>query len=128
MDYGVRLNTSVFVPAVPVPQSGWPAIVFVHGLGGSKPATAARRAAVRGYVSLAYTVRGQGRREGGHPSEGVSTPVGEWEAQDLRAMLTWLRAHHPVNPDRIGITGGSQGGLHSWMAVAHGMGVSAAIP
>lgn len=128
MDDGVRLNTSVFIPDGPEPRSGWPAIVFVHGLGGSKTIAAARRAAGRGYVGLAYTVRGQGRREGGHPSDGLSTPVGDREAQDLRAMLAWLQEQHPVNPDRIGITGSSQGGLHAWMALAHGMRVAAAIP
>ena len=128
MDDGVRLNTSVFVPDGPEPPNGWPAIVFVHGLGGSKTSAAAQRASRRGYVGLAYTVRGQGRREGGHPSDGVSTPVGDREARDLRAMLAWLQEQYPVNPDRIGITGSSQGGLHAWMAVAHGMGVAAAIP
>lgn len=35
MDDGVQLNTSVFIPDGPAPPSGWPAIVFVHGLGGS---------------------------------------------------------------------------------------------
>ena len=126
MDDGVRLDTSVFVPDGPEPPNVWPAIVFVHGLGGSKASAAAQRAARRGYVGLAYTVRGQGRREGGHPSDGVSKPVGDREAQDLHAMLAWLQEKYPVNPDRIGITGRSQGGLRAWMAVAHGMGVAAA--
>ncbi len=128
MDDGVRLNASVFVPEGAAADAGWPAIVFVHGLGGSKPAAAARRAAGRGYVGLAYTVRGQGRREGGAPSEGFSTPVGKREADDLRAMLAWLHENYPVDPRRIGITGSSQGGLHSWMAVAYEMGVAAAVP
>ena len=60
MDDGVRLNTSVFVPDGPEPPNGWPAIVFVHGLGGSKTSASAQRAASRGYFGLAYTVRGQG--------------------------------------------------------------------
>lgn len=34
MDDGVRLNTSVFIPDGTAPPNGWPAIVFVHGLGG----------------------------------------------------------------------------------------------
>ena len=128
MDDGIHLNVTVWQPALPAPEDGWPAIVFVHGLGGSKAAAAARRAAARGYVGLAYTVRGQGRRPNGAPSEGFSTPVGDREARDLRAMLDWLRGNHPVNPERIGITGSSQGGLHSWMAVAHDMGIAAAVP
>ena len=56
---GVRANTSVFVPSATAPPNGWPAIVFVHGLGGSKAAAAVRCAAERSYVGLAYTVRGQ---------------------------------------------------------------------
>ncbi len=128
MDDGVRLNASVFVPAADQPKGGWPAIVFGHGLGGSKPVALALSAARRGYVTLAYTVRGQGRRPDGAPSEGLSTPVGLREARDLRAMLDWFRKNQPVNSSKIGITGGSQGGIHSWMAVAHDMGVAAAVP
>ncbi len=82
VDDGIGLNTSVFLPDGPPPQQGWPAIVFVHGLSGSKPEAAASRAARRGYVGLAYTVRGQGRRQGGSPSGGFATPVGEREARD----------------------------------------------
>ena len=87
IDDGVHLNTSVFIPDGTAPPNGWPAIVIVHGLSGSKTTAAARRATGRGQVGLAYTVRGQGRRGGGHPSEGLYTPVGDREAQDLRATL-----------------------------------------
>ena len=121
-------GVSVYLPPGPTPDRGWPGIVIVHGLGGSKPSQAAMRAASLGYAGLAYTVRGQGRRPGAAPSEGFSTPVGRREAEDLKAVLAWFREKHPVDPAKIGITGASQGGIHSWMAVAHKMGLAAAAP
>jgi len=48
MDDGVRLNTSLFMPDGTAAPNGWPAIVFLHCLGGSKAAASAwRRARVR---------------------------------------------------------------------------------
>jgi len=41
MDDGVRLKTSLFMPDGTAPPNGWPAIVCVHGLGGSKAAASA---------------------------------------------------------------------------------------
>jgi len=128
MDDGVSLNTTVFVPMETPPEKGWPAVLFVHGLGGSKSVGSARSYARQGYVTMAYTVRGQGQSEGGAPSGGSSTIVGAREVRDLKRMLEWLVESYGVDSTRVGIVGGSQGGLHSWMAVAHGMGVAAAVP
>jgi predicted acyl esterase len=128
MDDGVELNTVVFQPAAPAPSGGWPAVVFVHGLGGSKVVRPAEEFAKLGYVTMGYTVRGQGRGRGGAPSGGSSTLQGPREVEDLKTMITWLKSTYPVDPNRVGITGGSQGGVHSWMAVFRHLGVAAAVP
>ncbi len=128
MDDGVELNASVFVPAGSPPEGGWPAIVFVHGFGGSKPIGPAKAAAQRGYVGMAYTVRGQGRGNDGAPSGGFSTVQGPREVADLQTVLEWLKGRYPVHPARVGISGASQGGVHGWMAVSRNLGVAAAVP
>ncbi|MCZ6633022.1 MAG: NAD-dependent epimerase/dehydratase family protein [bacterium] len=128
MEDGVQLNTTVFTPDAPIPTGGWPAIIYIHGLGGSKAIRPTEALAQHGYATLAYTVRGQGRGRNGAPSEGVSTVWGPREVKDLKAMIAWFKSSQPVHPDRVGITGRSQGGIHSWMAVAHNLGVAAAVP
>ena len=127
MDDGVELSASVFLPGRAEERDAWPAIVFIHGFSGSKNVEAARRAAERGYIGMAYTVRGQGRRPGGAPSGGFSTVQGPREVKDLAAMLDWLKHEFPVNPQKIGVTGGSQGAIHAWMALSERMGVAAAV-
>lgn len=128
MDDGVRLNTTVFEPIDQPPENGWPTIVFIHGLGGSKSVRPADDFSKGGYITMAYTVRGQGQRTGGAPSGGMSTLLGDREAQDLKDMIAWLKENHTVDPDRIGIAGGSHGAIHTWMAVAHRLGIAAAVP
>jgi pimeloyl-ACP methyl ester carboxylesterase len=70
MDDGVRLDCTRFTPQGLPPPGGFPGIVFVHGLGGSKTSTEgqARTYADSAYLTLAYSVRGQGSSEGLSPS------------------------------------------------------------
>jgi len=109
--------------AVP-PQCGWPLIVLVHGGGGSKAVVAATadNLAARGYTTLAYDVRGQG------PSMALNNPVvygktlkGIRELLDLFEVMEAAEAAYPTRIDftRIGVTGYSQGGRHSWMAAVN---------
>ncbi|MCZ6671619.1 MAG: hypothetical protein O7C75_01640 [Verrucomicrobia bacterium] len=128
MDDGVRLNTTVFVPDGEIPKSGWPAVIFVHGLGSGKYLSAAKPFAKFDYITLAYTVRGGGQQKVSERSEGVSTMAGPREVEDLKGIISWLKKSYPVNPKAVGITGPSLGGIHSWMAVAHDMGVAASVP
>ena len=43
--------------------------------------------------------------------------LGKWEMHDLTAAATWLRTKSFVDPERIGITGGSYGGYTTLMAL-----------
>ena len=66
MNDGIRLDTSVCIPDGSTPAGGWPGVLLVHGHGdaGSKAATLerGRRYAERGYLTICYSVRGQGGR------------------------------------------------------------------
>ena len=50
MDDGVKLDVTYFIPAGMVPVGGFPCIVFVHGLGGSKSETAFRGDLLRRFL------------------------------------------------------------------------------
>ncbi len=125
MDDSVRIDCTMFTPSDSPPAGGFPAIVFCHGLGQSKTACEAMADtfAVHGYVTLAYSVRGQGR------STGKSTLFSLRERQDLAAVVFWLRARPNVNDTLLGVQGLSQGGYHSWYAGIDNLpGVRAAAP
>jgi predicted acyl esterase len=122
---GVLLEATIIIPSDSLPAGGFPGVVLVHGYGGKKDdmrilgmVLAANR-----YASLAYSVRGQGN------SGGFSTTSGETERLDLDEVVQHFRKHPSVNPDKIGVAGGSQGGIHSWMAAVFRMaGVKAVVP
>lgn len=107
------LDATVFVPEKPPPVHGYPAILFIHGFGASKNSSlpSCEGAARNGFVSLAYTVRGHGL------STGLTAIMSGQERNDLPAVLRYLRALPNVDTNAVGITGGSQGGLHALWAV-----------
>ena len=125
MDDSVQLDCTRFTPQDSPPPGGFPGIVFVHGWGGSKSGyePAAQTYAGYGYVTLAYSVRGQGR------STGMSTANSWRERRDLAAVVAWLAALPNVNDTLLGVAGVSQGGYHSWYAGIDGIpGVKAVEP
>jgi predicted acyl esterase len=122
---GIVLDATITIPADTPPSGGFPGIIIVHGYGGSKTdmRVLASVLASRGYASLAYSVRGQGN------SGGFSTTSGETERQDLNEVVQYFRMYPGIHPDKIGVAGGSQGGIHAWMAAVFRMaGVRAVVP
>jgi len=125
MSDGVRLEATIGRPLGFPPSGGFPAVVLIHGYGGSKNEMSQlmQIVALYGYASLAYSVRGQGN------SEGFSTTMGERERQDLFEVINYFRNASNINPNKLAVTGGSQGGIHSWMAAVYRMpGVQAVAP
>jgi predicted acyl esterase len=125
MSDGVALEATITRPLGFPPSGGFPAIVLVPGLGGTKDdmSLLATAMALYGYASLAYSVRGQGN------SGGLSTISGDRERQDLFEVIQYMRNSYNINPNKLGVTGGSQGGIHSWMAAVYRMpGVKAVAP
>jgi predicted acyl esterase len=120
MDDGIALDALYAVPDGQPPSDGWPAVLFVHGFGGSKNnmKSYALKYASQGYATAAYSVRGQGS-SGGYFSMFTSPRI----LDDLRAMIAFTASLPHVNPGRVGVGGASQGGLHAWSAVAFGMNV-----
>jgi predicted acyl esterase len=103
-----------YYPDQPPPGGGYPAILTIHGFGDSKESRVAYclSMARQGFVALAYSVRGQGN------SQGLSTIMSYEERSDLQYVFNYLKQLPNVNPDAIGVVGGSQGGLHAlWAAM-----------
>jgi len=126
MNDGVRLDASVITPMGQAPASGWPAVLLVHGHGdtGCKASCLprARRLAARAYLTVAYSVRGQGA------SEGLTFHMGPREIFDLQDVVAWILQECPVDAERLAVCGSSQGGWHAYMAAIHCPEVATVVP
>ena len=126
MNDGIRLDATICTPDGASPDGGWPCVILVHGHGdaASKASTLprGRRLAGRGYLTLSYSVRGQGC------SEGLVHHLGPRELFDLQDVVTWTLRELPAHPDKLAVAGSSQGGWHSYMAAAHCLQVATVVP
>jgi predicted acyl esterase len=109
-------TADVRFPSTPPGASGWPVIVFIHGLFGSKASVAAMAQdfARWGYCTIDYDVRGHAT------STGVHTYFGLRERLDLAEILYWALGQYGslCDPARLGVAGGSQGAIFSWDSAA----------
>lgn len=126
MNDGVRLDTTICAPVGEVPAGGWPSVLLIHGHGDTVCKASclprARRLAERGYMSVAYSVRGQGA------SEGLCFHMGPRELFDLQDVIDWIFDQLPAHAERLAVAGSSQGGWHSYMAAAHHPRVATVVP
>jgi predicted acyl esterase len=121
MDDGVSIAYDLYTPDGTAPAGGWPGVVVLHGLGGTKDsmATIAGGFADHGYAALAYTARGHGT------SGGDVDLAGPRETTDERALFDWFRGLPQVG-DRVGAWGISYGGGQIWNGLAAGIPYAAA--
>jgi hypothetical protein len=129
---GVPLDVDVTLPASG--DGPFPAIVMMHGWGGDKtnfestaPQAAGSTAynnvayAQRGYAIITYTARGFGRSCGKADSRTAPACDRGWihlsdqryESRDTQYLLGLLADQGVVQPDKIGVTGISYGGIQS---------------
>lgn len=123
---GIPITATVFVPSGEGP---FPGIVMIHSWGLWRlqcDFLYAPSLARRGYVVLTYDCRGWGS-SGGQ----VSCAAPENELCDCEDMITWLVSEEsgvPVDPERLGITGVSYGGGHSFLMATRDPRIKCAAP
>jgi esterase/lipase len=122
MSDGVQIAYDLYEPDGTVPAGGWPGVVALHGLGGSKDtmASVADVFVAHGYAVLAYTDRGHGT------SGGDAGLAGPDDIATERAMVTWFEGLPEVSNTQVGAWGISYGGGQTWDGLAAGIPYKAA--
>lgn len=128
---GFHVTANVYRPN-PVAQGRHPAVVspIGHFLSAGKTATDVQSRCIglarRGFVVLAYDAIGQGERmvtgnihhEAGYALLPLGQTIAGWMVWDSMRAVDYLQSREDVDPDRIGITGNSGGGLNSLFTAA----------
>ncbi len=119
---GTSIAYDLYEPDGTAPAGGWPGVVVLHGLGGSKDqmAPVATVLAAHGYAALAYSARGQGT------STGDLELAGPNEISDERAVESFFAGLPEVSNADIGVWGLSYGGGQAWDGLAAGIPYKAA--
>ncbi|MHC5063234.1 MAG: CocE/NonD family hydrolase C-terminal non-catalytic domain-containing protein [Planctomycetota bacterium] len=123
---GGRTRIDIRYPETEPGPLGWPVVIVVHGLGGTRKDEIgyANTWASRGFLSAAYDVRGQGSFRELSPAHMGTELIGEAERLDLVEIVAFLQDRYGqglvplADTDRLGLTGLSQGGAHAWAAAA----------
>lgn len=109
---GAELAGALTLPLESTATAPYPAIVLVHGSGRTIRQNLERFTyflAGQGFAVLAYDKRGVGE-SGGSYSEAASEDRLLLLAADAAAGVDYLRRRADINPDKIGLLGGSQAG------------------
>src|SRR5437764_2013191 len=122
MSDGVKIAYDLYEPDGPAPAAGWPGVVVLHGLGGTKDSMApiAGVLAAKGYAAVAYTARGHGTSGG---DVGLAGPD---DIATERTMESWFAGLPEVSNTQIGAWGISYGGGQTWNGLAAGIPYKAA--
>jgi esterase/lipase len=119
---GTSIAYDLYEPDGAAPAAGWPGVVVLHGLGGSKDSMGpvAEVFAAHGYATLAYTARGHGT------STGNVELAGPNEISDERSIEQWFAGLPEVSNTQIGAWGISYGGGQTWNGLGAGIPYKAA--
>lgn len=127
----------------PAPMERRPAVIVMHGTGGSKDGmkTLLRRFAAEGLIAVAIDGRWHGQRAGGKSgSEAYRAAILEtWKTGqgfpffydtvwDVMRLIDYLETRTDVDPKRIGAIGFSKGGIELYLAAAADPRIAAAVP
>ena len=119
----VILDCTKFIPTAPKPKKGWPVMLYCHGYGDSKESelSTANDQAQFGYVTITYSMRGQGF------SGGLSNLISTVEMKDLFQVVDYIKKEPFADSSKILILGASQGGIIPFMAACNGLKVLSVI-
>jgi len=117
---GYKINGLLTIPTIPMPEGGFPAIVFIHGylppttyITTEKYTAYVDYLAGNGFVVYKIDLRGHGSSEG--------LPTGAYFSSgytiDIISALKSLQKHPSVNKERIGVWGHSMAGNASLRAM-----------
>ncbi|MFO0811029.1 MAG: alpha/beta fold hydrolase [Gemmataceae bacterium] len=128
-------------------QGRLPAVIVLHGTGGTKEGMAGwlKDLAGRGMIGVAIDARYHGARANGEKGstayqraitrawrakagEPTEHPLYYDTVWDLWRLLDYLETRPDVDPKRIGMTGTSMGGIETWLAAAADERVAVAVP
>jgi dienelactone hydrolase len=142
-----RVPALVVRPEVLKPGEKRPAVLVLHGTGGSKQGNRPwlERLAGKGFVAIAIDGRYHGERSKGEKGTKAYNEaiVGAWRAKpgepqahpfyfdtcwDIWRTIDYLQSRPDVDPDRIGMIGFSKGGIETWLAAAVDERVKVAVP
>jgi dienelactone hydrolase len=142
-DHVERVPLLLIRPALPGRR---PAVIVLHGTGGSKEGQRAwlTRLAGQGITGVAIDARYHGERSGGASgSEAyVAAITAAWRARgagqehpffydtvwDLWRTVDYLVSRPDVDPKRLGMIGFSMGGIETWMAASVDERIQVAVP
>jgi dienelactone hydrolase len=115
---GFTIAASVGIPPSSHPQPPMPAVVFVHEgeSDRSEWASVTEACVARGWVTLAYDMRGHGESSGRWREEWYTEPGGI--IADLKAALAYIGHRENVDSGRIAVVGSSVGGNLACVASA----------
>ena len=119
---GTSIAYDLYLPSGAMPAGGWPGVVVLHGLGGSKDSMApiAQVFVSHGYAALAYSARGHGT------STGNVELAGPNEISDERAMVSFFTGLPQVSDTKVAAWGISYGGGQTWNGLVAGIPYKAA--
>ncbi len=122
MTDGTPIAYDLYEPDGAAPTGGWPGVIVLHGLGGSKDSMAAVAEVFvsHGYAVLAYSARGHATSGG---DVGLAGPD---DIATESAMFSFFAGLPEVSDTQIGAWGISYGGGQTWNGLAAGIPYKAA--
>jgi len=118
-------------PSGPVPSGGWPAVVLVHGGGGTAYSDYVKKWNSWGYAAISMDRYGKlpllklalkdrpDIEDGWRSGEDASPREDSWHYHSVAQIVlahSLIRSFPEVNPEKIGVVGASWGGVHASIA------------